>query len=99
MTWGESPTSDDKLWGLVAHLSAFVGWMGLGALLMYLVFKDKPYIRYHAVQSGVVQIAIWIIGTVTCGLGFILFLVPIWGAYKAYQGDWDGYPVISGVGR
>lgn len=99
LTWGETPTSDDKLWGLVAHASVFVlPWFG--AIIMFLLFKDKaPFVRYHAIQSLVFQIAATIIGGVTCGFGFILFLLPLWGAYKAYQGEWEGYPLIAGIGK
>jgi hypothetical protein len=100
LTWGDEPTSDDKLWGMLAHVSAFVVPWGLGALALYLVYKDKaPYVRYHAVQSLVVQVAIWVISGLTCGLGLILFLLPLLGAYKAYNGEWAGYPLIEGVGR
>lgn len=98
MVWGATPSEDDKLWGLVSHLTCFVvPW--IGALVMYLVFKDRPYVRYHAVQALVVQFAVWIISAITCGLGLILFLVPLYGAYKAYGGTWDGYPLIGGIGR
>lgn len=98
MTWGEPASSDDKTWALVAHLSCFVlPW--IGSIAMYLVFKDRPFVRYHAVQSLVVQAAVIIIATLTCGLGLVLFLLPLYGAYVAYEGRWDGYPLIGGIGR
>lgn len=116
MIWGGETTSDDRLWGLLAHLSCFiVPWVG--SLLMYLIFKDKPFIRYHAMQSLLAQAGMWalavvggiiisIIATVTCGIGAILYvallplpLLPLWGAYKAYSGEWSGYPMISTAGQ
>lgn len=100
LTFGETPTSDDKLWGALAHASSYILIPGVGAILLYVIYKDKsPYIRYHAVQSMVVQLVIYIIGGITCGLGLILLLIPLWGAWKAYEGDWDGYPLLGGFGK
>ena len=100
LTWGETPTSDDKLWGMLAHVSAYVLPFGLGAVVLYLLHKDKaPYVRYHAVQSLVCQVAVYAIGTITCGVGLLLFPLPLYGPYKAYRGDWSGYPLIEGVGQ
>ena len=35
------------------------------------------------------------------GLALPLFWVPAiyWGVMKANKGEWEGYPVIGGVGR
>lgn len=100
LTFGETPTSDDKLWGALAHVSSYIFIPGLGALILYLIYKDKsPYVRYHAVQSMVVQLAIYIVSGITCGLGLILLLIPLYGAWKAYEGDWDGYPMLGGFGK
>ncbi len=99
MTWGETPTSDDKLWAMVAHLSSFV-FPFLGSLALYLIFKDKGrFVKYHAVQSLVFQLVAWVIGGVTCGFGFVIMLAQLWLAYRAYQGEWNGYPLIEGVGK
>ena len=99
MTWGDSPTSDDKMWGMVAHLSSFI-FPFLGPLALYLIFKESGrFVKYHAVQSLVFQIAGWIIDSVTCGFGFILFFLPLWIGYRAFQGEWAGYPLLEGVGK
>jgi uncharacterized membrane protein len=100
LTVGETPTSDDKLWAAIAHLTAYLFLPGVGALLAYLIFKDKaPFVKYHAVQSMVVQLAIYILSGITCGFGLILFLLPLYGAWKAYQGEWSGYPLLEGFGK
>lgn len=99
MTWGETPTSDDKLWAMVAHLSVFVVPF-LGALALYLVFKDTGrYVKYHAVQSLILQLVGWIIGGVTCGFGTVTLVLALWLAYRAYNGEWAGYPLIESVGK
>ncbi len=112
MTFGEPASSDDKLWGLLAHLTSFLVPF-FGSLIVYLIHKDKPFIAYHAAQAMVVQFAVYIaasvigvIAGVTCGIGAILYvclipapLFPIYGAWKAYQGDWHGYPLIGGIGK
>ena len=87
-----------------------------GSLAVYLVHKDRgPFVRSHSANSVNVQITmfIWlvvaavlyvILGIVTLGLGFVVFLpvffVPVvWagvlhiiGAVKAYNGEWWNPP-------
>lgn len=100
LTFGETPTSDDKTWGLISHLSGFALPYGIGPILLYVVFKDKaPFVKYHAMQAFVFHLVAWIIGSLTCGLGLILLFLPLWVAYQAYLGEWKGYPLIEGVGR
>ncbi|MFZ5479712.1 MAG: DUF4870 domain-containing protein [Myxococcota bacterium] len=113
LTWGETPTSDDKTWALVAHLSPYIATF-VGPLLVMLLFSDKSkYVKYHAVQALGYQVAVWILGvifaiisTLTCGLGSILYLlfipmafVPLYGAWVAWEGKWVGYPGIAQFGK
>jgi uncharacterized membrane protein len=65
--------------------------------------KERPFIKYHAVQSLVFNIALWIIifffSVVTLGIGAIcapiIWLVSLWPAYDSYQGNLTELPVIS----
>jgi hypothetical protein len=117
LTWGETPTSDDKTMALLSHLSVYV-FPFLGPIIFYLIFQEKSrFIKYHAVQALLSHAALWgmeiigiilitIISTITCGIGSVLYIVllplpllHLWGAYKAYQGEWEGYPLVSGIGR
>ena len=113
MTWGETPSSDDKLWGALAHLSVFVGGF-IGPILLLLIFQEKSkFIKYHAIQSLVLSIAITVSGilisilsAVTCGLGGLLYLpwllfllAPLWGAWKGWEGRWEGYPGAGDIGK
>lgn len=99
MTWGGEASSDERLWGVVAHLLAFF-FPILGAVGVYLIKKDESrYVGYHATQAIVWQLAIYVIGTITCGFGLIGLLGSIYMALQANSGEWNGYPLLSGIGR
>ena len=113
LTWGETPTSDDKLWALVAQLSPYVSTF-IGPIVVLLVFQEKSaYVRYHAWQALALQGSVWIaaviigmISTATCGVGAVLYLLlipfalaPIYGALLAWGGEWKGFPGIADLGR
>lgn len=113
LTWGETASNDDKLWGALAHLSVFVGGF-IGPLVVLLVFQEKSkFIRYHAIQALAVQVGVVIaailvsiISFVTCGVGAVLylplmfvFLLPLWGAWIGWNGQWEGFPGIATFGR
>ncbi len=77
---GSGPTtmspSDERLWGLLAHLSwiagSIVGISPLGPLVVFLVFKDRsPFLRRHALEA----LNFWI--TVYIGLAISLALMLI----------------------
>jgi uncharacterized membrane protein len=92
-------TSDDKLWAALGYPIPLVPII---ALLMD-EKKERPFIKYHAVQSLVFNIALWIIififSAVTLGFGAIcapiIWLVTLWPAYDSYQGNLTELPVIS----
>ena len=84
-------TSDDKLW---AALSYVVVIIAIVVLLME-DKKNRPYIKFNAVQSIVAFVLITVIATITFGCGSILYLVLLWWAYQAYQGQDVKIPVIS----
>ena len=99
LAFGGETTSDDRLWGLLAHLSVFV-FPFFGALIIYLVKKNESrFVAYHAIQSGIFQVVLYIIGTVTCGFGFLGIILPVLWAIKANRGEWEGYPLIASVGQ
>ena len=68
--------SDERLWGLLAHLSWIAGSIvaiaPLGPLVVFLVFKDRsPFLRRHALEA----LNFWI--TVYIGLAISLVLMAI----------------------
>ncbi|HLA88076.1 MAG TPA: DUF4870 domain-containing protein [Anaerolineales bacterium] len=84
-------TSDDKLWAMLGYLIPLIA---LVALLME-EKKNRPYVKFNAVQSLVATVVLSILSTVTCGFGAVLFLVMLWWAYQAYQGQDVRIPMIS----
>jgi uncharacterized membrane protein len=85
-------TSDDKLWAVLSYL--------LPPLISIIVLlmedkKSRPFIKYHAVNALAVSVILYVITTVTCGFGAILFLVMLWWAYQSYQGQWFEIPVVT----
>ncbi len=81
---GTMSASDEKLWSMLSHVSILVA--PLGALLIWLIFKDKSErVRFHALQALLYQVAwiaimivlfivISILSVVTLGIGALLFI-------------------------
>jgi uncharacterized membrane protein len=92
-------TSDDKLWAALGYPISLI------ALIMLFVEgkKDRPFIKFHAVQSLAINVVAWVIATilsiVTLGIGAVcipaVFLVLIWPAVLAYQGKYFEIPVVT----
>jgi uncharacterized protein len=83
---GPGPSSsmsaqDEKTWSIVAHLSvlaALVGLMPLGALVVWLIYKDRsPRVGFHALQALWYQIAWLVILVVGWSITFVLSFVLI----------------------
>ena len=92
-------TSDDKLWAALAYV--FSPIVPIIILLME-DKKNRPFIKAHNAQAlvaGIVlDVILMILTTVTCGIGAILFIVwvvMLYWAYKAYQGEYVTIPVIT----
>jgi len=84
-------SSDDKLWAMLGYLIPLIA-------LVVLFMEDKknrPYVKFNAVQSLAATVVLSILSTVTCGFGAVLFLVMLWWAYQAYQGQDVRIPIIS----
>lgn len=90
-------TSDDKLWAALGY--AF----GIVALIVLFVDdkKERPFIKFHAVQSLALNVAFAVIAivlsiTVVGALCLpIVWLVFLYWAYKAYQGEYFDVPVVT----
>jgi uncharacterized Tic20 family protein len=74
-------TQDEKTWSIVAHasvLAGLIGLMPLGALIVWLLYKDKsPRVRFHALQALFYQLAWLVILIVGWTLSFALTVVLI----------------------
>lgn len=84
-------SSDDKLWAMLGYVIPLIAVV---ALFME-DKKNRPYVKFNAVQSIVATVVLTIISTITFGCGTVLFLVMLWWAYQAYQGQDVKIPMIS----
>ncbi len=92
-------TSDDKLWAALGYPI----WLVALIVLLMEDKKNRPFIKYHAVQSlalnAVILIAGIIITAITIGIGGIcwgaFWLVTIWPAIEAWNGKYLVIPVVT----
>ncbi len=72
-------TDDDKLWGMLAHLSPLVGVGFIGPLVVMMMYKDKSkFVEANAKEALNFNLTALIIimgGSLLCGLG--LLYVPV----------------------
>jgi uncharacterized membrane protein len=98
MTEQPQVTSDDKLWAALAYV--FTPLVPI-ILLLLEDKKERPFIRAHNTQALVWGVVFYVIVTVTSAflIGLCIwplgFLLQLWWAYKAYQGETIEIPVIS----
>lgn len=90
----EDITSDDKLWGLLSYL--FTPLVPLIILLME-DKKNRPFLRYHAVQSLAFGVVMWItyIVVIGCCLSPIYLVAAIYYGIKAYNGEYCTIPFLT----
>jgi len=84
-------TSDDKLWAALGYVIPLIAIV----VLFMEDKKNRPYVKFNAVQSLVATVVLTILTTITFGCGGVLFLVMLWWAYQAYQGQDVKIPMIS----
>ncbi len=92
-------TSDDKLWAALGYPIPII------AIVMLFMEdkKNRPFIKFHAVQSIALWVVYVVLGTiisvVTFGIGgicvAIVWLVFLYLAYLAYQGQMFEVPVVT----
>jgi uncharacterized membrane protein len=96
---GAEITSDDKLWAALGYPIPIIAII----VLFMEDKKDRPFIKFHAIQSIAFNVILWVVAlvvsTVTLGIGAIcvplLWLVSFWPAYESYQGKYLELPVIT----
>jgi uncharacterized protein len=112
--WDTMSPQDERTWSVLAHLSVLAGLVGLmplGALVIWLVYKDRSArVGFHALQALWYQIA-WLLilvagGFVTLVLSLVTFglaaivLVPLLiliGLVPFVHGCYAAYKVNQGV--
>ena len=108
---GTMSAQDERTWSIIAHasvLAALVGLMPFGALIVWLLYKDRSQkVRFHALQALWYQIA-WILILVAYTLVsavlsliiigiFMFFLLPILALIPLIHGCYAAYQVSQGV--
>ncbi len=90
-------TDDDKLWALLS-------WLFWPVAIVVLLLEDKkqrPFIKYHAVQSLALAVVGWVLSlilsfvVVGCFVGVAWMIYAIYLAVKAYQGEWVTIPWLT----
>jgi uncharacterized protein len=95
---GGKLTDEDKLWGMLAHLSSLVAYL-IGPLIVMIIYKDKSkFVARHATEALNFDITMMIAMVVTCGFGAIvagpmLFIFHIIGGLAANKGEEYQYPM------
>ena len=92
-------TSDDKLWAALGYPIALVAII----VLFMEDKKNRPFIKFHAVQSIALNVVFFIVATilsvVTFGFGGLcvplIWLVFFYWAYLAYQGQMFEVPFVT----
>ncbi|NLG73432.1 MAG: hypothetical protein GX495_15485 [Chloroflexi bacterium] len=91
-------TSDDKLWAALAYI--FTPLIPIIILLLE-DKKNRAYIRAHNAQALAWGVVFYIIVTITSPfvIGLCIwpvgFLLQLYWAYKAYQGELVNIPVLT----
>jgi uncharacterized Tic20 family protein len=98
LTWGGETTSEERTMALAAHLLAFILPVAGPGIIWFLKKDTSKFVAYHSLQAAIFQIIAWAIGGATCGVGLLLLILPIVWGIKANKGEWQGYPLIDGVG-
>lgn len=102
----ETPaTSDERTLALLAQiLGLFTCFIGPG--IIWLVKKDQSdFIRRHCLQAIIWQVAIGVVanilGLITCGIGYVLYIVDILyvviACIRANEGKVYEYPLVGGL--
>jgi uncharacterized membrane protein len=94
---GTGVTSDDKLWSALGYPIPVIPII---ALLME-EKKNRPFIKFHAVQSLILNVVLWIvmfvlaITVVGAICAPLVWLVTLWPAIDSYKGNYTEIPVIT----
>ena len=87
-------TSDDKLWAALAYV-----FSPLVPIILMLMQdkKERPFIKAHLAQSLVLGIIVAILAVALTALciGPFLWIIVLFPAYKAYQGNLIEIAVIT----
>jgi len=83
---------DDRIWAAMAY--------AFSPVLPIIIFlleeqKDKPFIKAHLTQAFILGLFYVFIVAITLGCGSILWVLMLYFAFKAYQGELIEIPLVS----
>jgi len=89
--------SNDKLWAALSYP------IGIIAVVILLVesMKERPFQKYHAVQALAVNVILVVLSivlgwtVVLACVPLLLWLVTLYWAYQAYQGEYFEIPGLT----
>lgn len=93
------PNEKERKVAALAHAGLLLTG-GLAAPIIWLMFRqNSAYVTRHAARAALAQIggmaAIFLLGPITCGLGYLLALplvgFSLWEANNAWKGRWDAF--------
>ena len=94
-------TADDKLWSAIGYLLPIFAIIAL----MRDDKKERPFIKYHAVQAIALSIVLWalilIVSIVTFLFGSfcapLIWLFTLWPSFDAYKGNYTKIPYVTAI--
>jgi uncharacterized Tic20 family protein len=76
-----APAQDEKTMAMLAHILQIFTWW-IGPLVIYIVKQDSKFVRFHAMQALLWQIAIIVLGM----FGFVLWFGVIFSTVFSSAG-------------
>ncbi|UCH60279.1 MAG: hypothetical protein JSV61_02055 [Anaerolineales bacterium] len=90
-------TSDDRLWSAIGYPIPLIAII----VLLMEEKKNRPFIKFHAVQSLAMNVGLYIL-MVVLGITVVgavcapfIWLFTLWPAYDSYRGNYTELPVIT----
>jgi len=103
-TIGKSSTGMDE--NIAALVSIIVA--PITSLIFFMIEKDSKFVKFHAAQSGILAVALyvlgfifgiipiigWLLALILPLVAFVLFIILL---IKAYNGEWYELPIIGEI--
>ncbi len=89
-------TSDDKMWGMLTYAPIIGFWVALYALLVE-EKKNRPFIKYNAVQAMAIYVVIAASSLIAVGvcLASVIWIYQIYLMVQVNKGERVVIPVIT----
>lgn len=89
----------ENIEGALAYLLGFVS-----GIVLFILEEDNRFVRFHALQSTIIFLGLFIVGMILGLLpffgiivGLVAFIAWIVGMVKAYRGKYYKFPVVGDI--